>query len=444
MDYLSVLDYLRIVEQRGIRFGLRNTKTIIRRLPIDLKGIRFIQVAGTNGKGSTSWVLASILQISGTTGTGRSRVGLFTSPHLHDVRERITVNGTWIPESDFAAAITAIKETAEVLLKDGKVTGMPTYFEYTFLAALYHFFKEQVTTAVLEVGLGGRLDATSAVTPDVSVITGISHDHTGILGTRIKEIAFEKAGIIKKGAPVVCGCNVHSIANSTIKKRALELNAPFYNVFDSRNRLEILDPENKDGESNPAGGYRCSYYTPSGHYTFDVHLNGRHQARNAAIAVKVVQLLNSRGFNIPDAAINKGIETVRIPARIEIMKTTPPVILDGSHNPESIRALRDFLLEKKKKQLTLIFGVLNDKNYRPMLRMLLPHVEQVILTEPLSERSLPSDKLLPLFKSKGEKVHIIKKLRDALDSAQQKQKEILVAGSFYLVGEMRHIIINGG
>jgi len=193
-----------------------------------------------------------------------------------------------------------VKKISENLLKKRIIMDMPTFFEYIFMNSLYYFLKEKVAFAILEVGLGGRLDATSTITPDVSVITGISFDHTGILGKRIKDIALEKAGIIKKGVPVVCGCSVHSIANRTIKKKAGELNAPFYNVTDSKNRLDIQDQQN---------GYCCQYFTESDCYRFDVHLNGRHQARNAATAVKVVEMLNTMGVDTPKEFIYDGIKS---------------------------------------------------------------------------------------------------------------------------------------
>ncbi len=439
MDYESVLDYLRKVELRGPSLGLDNTAEIIRHFPLDPGRITFIQVAGTNGKGSTAHFLTSIFQAAGRGGTG-----LFTSPHLHDVRERITIDKKPVSETGFANAVEAVKGVSETLLEKKIISQMPTYFEYTFLAALYHFAAQNIATAVLEVGLGGRLDATSTITPHVSVITGISHDHTGILGKKIKEIAFEKAGIIKEHVPVVCGCGTRSIANSVIKKRARQLNAPFYNVFDSKNRLETGEFEN---------GFHCRFITNQESIAFDVHLNGRHQTRNAAAAVKTIQVLNRRlpaGSRIAAAAVRAGIESTRIPGRIETMEIRTngpqplPVILDGGHNIESIRALKDFLEQKKKHRLTLIFGVLEDKNYKQMARLLLPFTKNAILTEPLSKRALPAEKLVPLFdKNRHTTVRVEKNLDNAIRTATQLKEEILVTGSFYLVGKTRHIITDG-
>jgi dihydrofolate synthase/folylpolyglutamate synthase len=285
------------------------------------------------------------------------------------------------------------------------------------------------------------------ITPRVSVITGISHDHTGVLGKRIRDIAFEKAGIIKEGVPVVCGCSTRSPANTVIKERAHQLNAPFYNVLDPMNKLEIKGPADPGD-----GGYRCMYTVENESFTFDVHLNGRHQPRNAAAAIKTVHVLKNSGFPggpISHDAIREGIGAARIPARIEILNidTGGPhphtVILDGGHNIESIRALKDFLEERKKSNLTLIFGVLEDKDYKRMVRLLLPFVKDVIVTDPLSPRALPAEKLVPLFSNPPRRNILVKKdLTDAFTLAVKGRDDILITGSFFLAGEMRHIIMN--
>ncbi len=432
MNYPEVLEYLDKVALFGSSYGLGKTRAVLRRLPGSGSDIPYIQVAGTNGKGSTAHFLSSIL------GAGGYRVGLFTSPHMVDVRERICIDGGWIPEIDFAAAVTTVKEIAQSLLDSGGIQELPTYFEYTLLVALYFFSREAVDFAILEVGLGGRLDATTAVTPVVSVITGISRDHTAVLGTRISDIAREKAGIIKKGVPVVCGCSAPSTAYRIIRGRARELEAPFFPVIGAANRLEVEPGDN-------GHGYRCRYETRRGAYNFELIMNGEHQARNAAIALKVLEQLEDMGVEIPAGAASAGLASTRIPCRIECLDTAPPVILDGGHNPESVRALAEFLRQQDKRDLTLIFGVLEDKNYRAMARSLVPYIRDVVLTEPLSPRALPAERLVPLFR--GTTVSGIRVCKDpakALDLARGRAGEILITGSFYLVGEMRRMIIHGG
>jgi dihydrofolate synthase/folylpolyglutamate synthase len=435
MDYQEVLTYLKDIEARGIHPGLENTRQLLKHFPhfykdfeIDLPQTCVIQVAGTNGKGSTAYFLASILQEAGY------KVGLFTSPHLHDIRERISINKQWISPGDFSTGLWSIKGLAEDLLKRELISHMPSFFEYMFLTAIHYFFREKVNIVILEVGLGGRWDATSAITPEVTAITTIARDHTTVLGKRLGEIAGEKAGIIKKGVPVVCGCKVDSIAHRVIKNRATQAQAPFFNVIDSKNHLEIRDNHS----------YQCSYTTGSGDYTFDVRLNGVHQTFNAAVAIKVIQVLSNKNKSVyvSKTSICDGISDTFVPARIETLDTSPRVILDGSHNVQSTAALAHFLKEKKKNHLTLVFGVLADKNYRRMIALLLPYIHSVILTEPVSKRALPAHKMLKLFKDKV--VLVRKNLGEAYRTSRQFKGDILITGSFYLVGAMRKIILAGG
>ena len=436
MDYQGVLDYLKEIETKGIQPGLDNTRHILHHFPTFGKEFEtaaaktcFIQVAGTNGKGSTSHFLESIFRAAGY------NVGIFTSPHLFDIRERMAINRQWISEEDFSAGFQAVNDLSESLLSRRITARKPSYFEYTFLMAMHYFFKEQVDAAILEVGLGGRWDATSTITPAVSVITTISKDHTAILGTRIRDIAAEKAAIIKKGVPVVCGCKVGTVAHRVIKAVAAGYHAPFFNVTDAANRLEIHT-------NNRA--YHCNYNTAAGEYRYTVRLNGMHQAFNAAAAVKTAQVLTETGnsLSIPRAAIENGIADTVVPGRVETLETTPPVILDGGHNVESTSALVRYLEEKKKNNLTLVFGVLADKNYKKMVTLLMPFAGSVVLTEPLSPRALPTHKLVKLFN--GKPVQVKSNIEDAYHTARQLKNEILVTGSFYLVGAMRKLILAGG
>jgi dihydrofolate synthase/folylpolyglutamate synthase len=442
MDYQKALEDLTAIEQQGIHLGLENTLKILDHLPIDISRTHFVQVAGTNGKGSTAHFLASIFKDAGYT------VGLFTSPHLQDVRERISINQQWISRDDFAASYWTIKGISIDLLKKGLIAHIPTYFEQLFLTAIYYFsFSREVPDIIiLEVGLGGRLDATSTICPEVSVITKIARDHTLMLGTRIRDIAAEKAGIIKTGIPVVCGCKVGSIAHQVIKKTARQKQAPFFNVIDAKNHLQIRNNNNANSDS-----YQCTYTTEWETYTFYMHLNGIHQAANAAAAIKILQILqNKNNISISQQSICEGIANTAIPARIEIIAATPQIILDGGHNEDSIAALTHFLREKKKHNLTLIFGVLGDKNYKKMIIMLLPHVKNIILTEPHSTRALPAAKILKFLKRRhnpkpiplnNQKIIIKNNLEEAYAAAQQFNRDILVTGSFYLVGAMRKMII---
>ena len=426
MNYSQAQTYLKEVQERGAKLTIDNIQTIIDNLPYNLNDMKFIQVAGTNGKGSTSHFLTSILQSAGY------NVGLFTSPHYQDIRERITINKQWISEDDFAGSLTHVRDIAESLEAEGKIENMPTFFEHIFLTAIDYFFKKGAGFAVMEVGLGGRLDATSTLKPMASIITNISFDHTKTLGKRIRDIAMEKAGIIKPGVPLVCGCSVKSISNSVIKNECLRRGAPFHNVLNAQNKLVVDEKEDH---------YHCHYSSPLDNYTFDVHVNGRHQTKNAAAAVKTMEVLKQGGLDIPVEALYKGIKNNFIPGRVELFEGDPSYILDGSHNEESIRALSEFLKQKDLKNLTLIFGVLRDKKYRRMISYLLPHVNNIVLTEPQSKRALPAQRLLPYFS--GHQTVIKTDYREALEYAKTFSNPVLITGSIYLSGEMRNLILGG-
>ena len=426
MNYSEALEYLKEVQEKRLKLSIFSIQKIINNLPFNLKNIKFIQVAGTNGKGSTSHFITSILQSAGY------KTGLFTSPHLQDIRERITVNKEWISKTDFSECLSIIRGISLDLLKKGLIDNMPTFFEHIFLTSIYYFYREEADFVVLEVGLGGRLDATSTITPEVSVITNISYDHTKTLGKRLRDIAFEKAGIIKENIPVVCGCGIHTVSNRIIKEIALKKRADFYNVINSKNKLEVKERRNY---------YLCNFKTESGKYVFKVRLNGSHQGKNASTAIKAIEILNSKGYGISKKSICDGIFKNFVPGRIEIINSSPQVILDGGHNVESIRALKNFLSQKRKKDLTLIFGVLRDKNFKRMISLLLPFTKNIVVTEPVSKRAMPAEKLIKFFDNK--RIFLNKDPGEALKTAKKFREDILITGSLYLAGEMRNII-NGG
>ncbi len=432
MNYPEVLECLSSsYEFQGMRLGINNTCSIIAGMSPGIRQIPYFQVAGSNGKGSTSHFISAILQAF------KLKVGLFTSPHLRDIRERIIINGQWIPQDSFVNSYERVKKVADNLISKKIIDSPPTFFEYTFLIALDYFEREKVDVAVLEVGLGGRLDATSSVTPAITVITSISKEHTRILGTRLRDIAEEKAGIIKKEIPIISGCPAPSIASHVIKKIALERKAPFYYVTDQEDSLDIIDNDSF---------YRCSYRSEEQEFHYDIHLNGIHQGKNAATAIKAVQVFAQSHPElvpspIPTETVSKGISSAFIPARIETLSLNPPVILDGSHNTESVHALVTFLEQRNKKDLTLIFGVLEDKNYKEMIRLLIPFAGKIILTRPLSPRAIPAIELKKVFERYNKSVSIIDNLEEAYNDARQSKNEILITGSFYLVGVMRDLIL---
>ncbi len=429
MTYRQALALLQQVQGENFKLSLANVQRLSDGFPGNLRLLRFLQVAGTNGKGSTCHFLAAILQQAGF------RVGLFTSPHLQDVRERIRVNGRMISQIDFARAIEFVSLLSSERLRQKEIANPPTFFEYLFLAALHHFLRRQVDWVVLEVGLGGRLDATSTVRPEVTVITNISFDHQDILGHTLKQIAAEKAGIIKPGVPLVCGCLPDSPPAAVIRRIAAKRGAEYLDAFGLEHSLECEEV---------GGHYRCRYRSGLADYGFQVHLAGRHQAANAALAIKTVEVLRRQNWTIPLRAIGAGIRRMRIAGRIERFAGTsvPPLILDGGHNPEGVRMLTRYLSEKKIRDATLIFGVLQDKDYRQMAALLKPFASRVLLAEPASDRALPAENLLPCFR--GVNARVEKDLARALRLAKKYRAVIIVSGSLYLAGAMRKVIQEQG
>jgi len=429
MDFSDALNYLQEVRENGTKLSLENIKKIIDNLPFSLSKINFIQVAGTNGKGSTSHFITSILKNSGY------KVGLFTSPHLQNIRERITINKEWIAEQEFADEIRNVKVFVDSLVSESLIENLPTFFEHLLLLALFYFHNNNVNFAVLEVGLGGRLDATTAVIPVLSIITNISLEHTKTLGKRIKDIATEKAGIAKRNVPLICGCKTNGVASRTIKAICDEKQAPFYRVFDKKN---ILSSEYKNDF------FECVYKTEQKVYEYRVFMNGIHQTINAATAVKAIEIMNkSLDVSITEKAIKSGIKENFVPGRIEFIKGKPDIIIDGGHNTEGIKVLSKFLKLKGLNDLTLIFGVLRDKKFKKMIEMLLPFVKQIILLEPMSKRALPLDKMVKIFNNKKKVFKYYNDYKGALEFANSINKTILITGSIYMIGEIRNILFEG-
>ncbi|HDP93837.1 MAG TPA: hypothetical protein ENN40_00570 [Candidatus Aminicenantes bacterium] len=427
MNYTEALQYLDSVRDQGAKLELKNVRDLIRNLPFDLSSTDFIQVAGTNGKGSTSHFAAAILNASGL------RTGLFTSPHLQTIRERIAVDGDPIKPQEFARSLSAVRDISLDLVQRGKVSNMPTFFEHLFLTAIHHFHSSQVEVAVMEVGLGGRLDATTSLDPLVTAITNISRDHTKTLGPRIRDIAREKAGIIKSGTPLVCGCPKSTVGHRLIKQICLKKNAPFHTV--TRN------PSNLTAEIS-AQGYNCFYQSETAAYRYQIRMNGIHQARNAATAIRIAEIYLEPRAPLCEATVATAISNTTVPGRIESIPGTPTILLDGGHNLEGTRALSQFLAERNLKDLTVIFGVLRDKPYRLMVRMIAPFVGNVIITEPRSHRALPAELAARWFPEHTQPA-IERDYARALQMARAVGRTILITGSLYMAGDMRTQILGG-
>jgi len=423
MDYEQSLLYLEQTIGENQKLSRETVEKIVRLLPFSLKESNFFQVAGTNGKGSVAFFLHNALSKID------KKAGLFISPHLIDVRERIRTFQGLITKTDFAKAISFVQDFCSSLLQKGEIEGMPTYFEHLFLAALYYFFQQKSRYVVLEVGLGGRLDATSTVFSRFGVITKIAADHQNILGKSLLQIAAEKAGIMKPGMIVITGVSAKSRVGQVILQRAKESSCQLIFTFDKDNRLVY----------NSSGWMYC---TKNDCYPLNLKMAGKHQLFNAALAIKTLEeytLLNRCGLKREE--IIQAIEQTVIPGRQEIFSEKPLLIFDVAHNPDGVRALAETLRIKNLRNGRLVFGVLADKDYRKMVQILDPFFKEIVLLDPHSWRALRREKLIPLFKEK--KVILPDSYQQAAELISNQPKDTVVCGSFFLVGNMRKLFTGG-
>ncbi|MDI9571268.1 MAG: folylpolyglutamate synthase/dihydrofolate synthase family protein [Pseudomonadota bacterium] len=372
-----------------------------------------IIIAGTNGKGSVAAMAAAILAAAGYV------VGLYTSPHLVDVRERIRVNGAMITRRELAAAIGAIDRRLEEPL---------TYFEFLTVLASLHFRRKGIDIAVIEVGMGGRLDATRVFEASVAVITNVARDHQEYLGKRLRDIAAEKAAVMPAGG--ICVTAVRPAAvRQAIERLARERGTALWRLGG-----EIMIRRRRDGTFSYRREDRTRRALPCG-------LQGGHQRQNAALAVAAVEAMAERGIVAADEDIRRGLAGVRWEGRMEVLRRDPILVLDGAHNPAGIRALCRALREEFSfRRLIVVFGVLGDKPYREMAERVAASASVMILTRPGSDRSLPPTVLLPFVGGPTREVAMIASppaaLRHALAVAHAEDL-ILVTGSLYLVGEIK-------
>jgi dihydrofolate synthase/folylpolyglutamate synthase len=352
-------------------------------------------------------------------------VGLYTSPHLVEFNERIRIDGEPIADREVLEAHDAVKK---VHPGDRE----PTFFEYTTAMALYEFARRNVDWAVIETGMGGRLDATNAITPEVSIISNISIEHKSYLGDTLAEIAAEKGGIIKPGIPVVTGAE-QKAAVDVLRRIALEKNAPFY----------------KSGEHfrvrrNPGNGSFAYSGIESNCRDLKTTLSGDHQVKNAALALAACEILRKNGVELTFDHIRKGLLETRWPGRLEIVSEKPLVILDGAHNLMAARNLAKYIAGRfPDKNACMVVGILDDKPYRSMLKALLPVCGRLILTRPVIARALEPETLLDCAREFVSDVKIVPRVKDALFHAMETAAEdepICVAGSLYVVGEAKEAL----
>ena len=431
MDYRSALKYISGLTnyEKSLKelyspgnVDLERVRELLRRLGSPESGLGIVHIAGTKGKGSTAAMISSVLQKAGY------RVGLFTSPHLHTFRERVQVNREPISERDFARGIERVKPHVEELNAVGE-HGYITTFEALTAMALLYFAEKEVEALVFEVGVGGRLDATNVVTPEVSIITSISRDHMELLGETLPEIAGEKAGIIKEGVPVVVAPQapvVEEVIGAIARQRGSEMvNVGRESVWrvlghDTQGQsLLIRDIENE--------------------YRLSMPLLGDHQQENAATAIAALTVLRRKGWNISDSDITDGFADIRWAGRMEELGRRPLAIADGAHNGDSARRLREALLKYYEfGKAVLVVGVSADKNVEDIASELLPIASTVILTRSRHMRAAEPADIAGAFTRPDIIVETTGSVKEALTRAREIASEedlICITGSLFVVGE---------
>jgi len=423
-EFESSLSYLYGLQSHGIKPGLSRTSTLLGGLGDPHRSFRVWHIAGTNGKGSTAAMLAAMLARQGY------RVGLYTSPHLLDFTERIQVNGIPISHDRVGDLTEMVRGVAESRLNEP-----PTFFEATTAMAFAHFAEDGVQYAVIEVGLGGRFDATNVVMPLVSVITTIGLDHQEYLGTTPEEIAGEKAGIIKQGVPVITGrvdegpLSVIQQAAGACQSRCFSLNREF----------DIL------GDSPARFSYRGVFRN---YEDLTCPLAGRHQLDNAACAVAALEMAQERGVVVEEAAIRDGLRMVRWPGRLEVAGQHPEVLLDGAHNPQAAHALVQYFIGRtgqrpaSQRCLILVVGMMRDKDRQGVLSQLaaIPGASRLILTKAAHPRAAEPEELARDAESFGLPIELAPTVREAVARARAlaaPDDTICVTGSLLVVGEAK-------
>ncbi len=403
----------------GMILGLSTIRNMLKGLGNPQNRYSTIHVAGTNGKGSVAAALSSILHKAGY------RVGLFTSPHLVSFNERICINNSPISDGQVVSVYRAVKKAY-----NGR--RQPTFFEYSTAMAFQEFSQQKVDWAIIETGMGGRLDATNVIKPKLSIITNISLEHRMYLGNTLADIAKEKAGIIKRNIPIITGAKQPRVV-SVLKSAAQEKSAPYYRYGEAfRVRCSSV------GENF---SYQGIHHVWNGLKT---GLIGSHQVKNAALVLAACECLIQKKASLTLEQIKDGLENTKWPGRLEIVQQKPLVILDGAHNFIAARTLKRYLTQVLgDRKITMVIGILDDKPYQAMLKCLLPGCHRVIVTKARIDRALPPEKLYETAKSYAPSVKIIPSVAEAVKYATKttpKKDAVCVAGSLYVVGEAKETL----
>jgi dihydrofolate synthase / folylpolyglutamate synthase len=431
---MNPLEYLFGLEFHGHKLGLDNIRAITDALGRPQDAYPSVIVAGTNGKGSVCAMLAAALTAAG------HQTGCYTSPHLVNLTERYLVNGTPVPQDALAVVIEDLRRLADDLLRSGGLRAVPTFFEIATAAAFELFRRRRVAVAVLEVGLGGRLDATNVASPLVGVITNIDLEHQQYLGDTIAAIASEKAGIIKPGMHVVAG-ERKTEAREVIARVCREREATHVEAWSG------VEPH----ASFIEGRVGMTLCTPVREYPACVlSLRGRHQLENAIVAVRALEALDAAGVTVPGNAVVRGLEGATWPGRLDLIELGDGrrVLLDAAHNPSGARTLAAYLGDAYPDGLPLVLGAVRDKDLRGILEVLMPHATRVVVTEPPTPRATPASVFAALVREMATETGLaVAQEPDparALDLAFAGGSTVCVAGSIFLVGAVMAFVSPAG
>ncbi len=432
MSYREALAWIHSIERFGMNQGLQRIEALLGYLGDPHKKLKFLHIGGTNGKGSTAVLAASILQSAGY------RTGLYTSPYLQDFTDRMSVDGAEIPRDDLAGLVSIVRPLAEKIAGDPRL-GQPTQFEVVTAIAFAYFARVKPDIVVLEVGLGGRLDATNVVLPLVTIITTVSLEHTRVLGKTVEAIAAEKAGIVKEKTEVVT--QAQGAALGVIEGICRRRGAPLYRLG-KEFRAEFLSGD----LHRQTFDYQGLAQNLKG---LGIPLLGEHQIANASVALAALELLGKRGFVLTEEALRSGLSQTRWPGRLEILRRDPLVVIDGAHNLEAFQGLRRALPKIfSYRKMILVLGILQDKAVEGILAEIVPLAYKLILTRPNSPRAADPRRVeriaAKLFQGQIlVEEEIVSALQRAFALASPEDL-ILIAGSLYLISEIRNFFFQPG
>ena len=425
MNHHETLAYLYGLERFGMVFGLENITRLLQALGNPHCDLKVIHVGGTNGKGSVSAMMASILQEEGY------QVGLYTSPHLISFTERILIDGAEITWEEVVELTDLLRRRVE----EEHIPPRFTFFDFTTALAMYYFARRKVDVAILEVGLGGRLDSTNVVHPLITVVTNVSRDHLNILGERIEDIAREKAGIVKQGIPLMSGATQPEVIE-ILEQECIKKEAP----------LRLIGRDFRGEQIAPGT------FTFHGRFwrLADIRLGlaGAFQIRNATVALGALEELGQRGYRVGEKSMYTGLAKVRWPGRLELLPTAPRILLDGAHNPAAARVLKACLEEEfDYRRLYMVMGIMEDKEVAVILSELAPLADMLIASSPHNPRAISAQRIAEIARNYCREVAVIEDVGQGVAYAREKAHEddlIVITGSFYTVGEALNFLLREG